>query len=270
MLLCSHKESMSKKKVKCSSKIKFSINFIELCVLATQLWLTLCHPMDCSPPGSSVHEFSRQEHWSGLPFLSPGDLSNPGTEPVSPALQANSLPSEPPRKPIFFCSTKQLLGIFFSSWVVISSGLGSSFVPYTQCSLLFFSLSLWHICTVAKLFLFFQLILNKGISVQSLCLLWLKKNTTTFLWKLESDPSSWTNVQHHWSLPLQQLLSFPGARPSGNHMSYNSIKKQLLLQPYPISILTDKGWCCLRMTQWIFLSFSQGFLFIPLVCLFPN
>ena len=38
---------------------------------------------------------SRQEYWSGLPFPSPGDLSNPGIKTRSPALQANSLPSEP-------------------------------------------------------------------------------------------------------------------------------------------------------------------------------
>ena len=38
--------------------------------------------------------FSRQEYWSGYPFLSPGDLPNPGTEPGSPALQADSLPSK--------------------------------------------------------------------------------------------------------------------------------------------------------------------------------
>ena len=37
-----------------------------------------------------------QEYWSGLPFPSPGDLPNPGIEPQSPALQADSLPSEPP------------------------------------------------------------------------------------------------------------------------------------------------------------------------------
>ena len=40
--------------------------------------------------------FSRQEHWSGLPFSSPGGFSNPGIEPRSPALQADSLPSEAP------------------------------------------------------------------------------------------------------------------------------------------------------------------------------
>ena len=43
--------------------------------------------------------FLRQEYWSGLPFPSPGDLSNPGIEPEFPALQADALPSEPPWKP---------------------------------------------------------------------------------------------------------------------------------------------------------------------------
>ena len=40
-------------------------------------------------------EFSRQEYWSGLPFPSPGDLSNPGIKPGSPALQADTWSSEP-------------------------------------------------------------------------------------------------------------------------------------------------------------------------------
>ena len=44
-------------------------------------------------------DFSRQEYWSGLPFPSPGDLPNPGIKPGSPALQADTLPSEPPGKP---------------------------------------------------------------------------------------------------------------------------------------------------------------------------
>ena len=43
-------------------------------------------------------EFFRQEYWNGLPFPSPGDLPDPGIEPGSPALQADSLPSEPPWK----------------------------------------------------------------------------------------------------------------------------------------------------------------------------
>ena len=46
--------------------------------------------------------FSRQEYRIGLPFPSPGDLPDPGIEPWSPTLQADSLPSEPPGKPLFF------------------------------------------------------------------------------------------------------------------------------------------------------------------------
>ena len=41
-------------------------------------------------------EFSRQEYWSGLPFPSPGDLPNPGIKLRSPAMQVDSLPTEPP------------------------------------------------------------------------------------------------------------------------------------------------------------------------------
>ena len=44
-------------------------------------------------------EFSRPEYWSGESFPSPGDLSNPGIELWSPALQADSLPDEPQGKP---------------------------------------------------------------------------------------------------------------------------------------------------------------------------
>ena len=46
--------------------------------------------------------FSRQECWSRLPFPSPGDIPDPGIEPKSPALWADALPSEPPRKPTQF------------------------------------------------------------------------------------------------------------------------------------------------------------------------
>ena len=45
--------------------------------------------------------FSRQEYWSGL-FPSPGDLPNPGIEPGFPALQADTLPSEPLGKPLVY------------------------------------------------------------------------------------------------------------------------------------------------------------------------
>ena len=60
-------------------------------------YLTLCDPMDHSPTGFSIYGIL-QASWSGLPFPSPGDLPDPGTEPRSPALQADSLLSEPPGK----------------------------------------------------------------------------------------------------------------------------------------------------------------------------
>ena len=67
--------------------------------LAAQSCPTLCRPMHCSPSGSSVHGILRQEYWSGLPSPPPGDLPNPGIEPRSPTLQADSLPSELPGQP---------------------------------------------------------------------------------------------------------------------------------------------------------------------------
>ena len=66
-------------------------------VKVTQSCPTLCDPMDCSLPGSSVHRILQArilERVAGsLP--SAGDLPNPGIEPRSPALQADSLPAEP-------------------------------------------------------------------------------------------------------------------------------------------------------------------------------
>ena len=47
--------------------------------------------------------FSKQEYRSGLPFPSPGDLCDPGFEHMSPALQADALPSEPPGKFVEEC-----------------------------------------------------------------------------------------------------------------------------------------------------------------------
>ena len=55
-------------------------------------------PRTIAHQASLFMEFSRQEYWSGLPFPSPGDLPHPWIKPSSPALQADSLLSEPPRK----------------------------------------------------------------------------------------------------------------------------------------------------------------------------
>ena len=64
---------------------------------------TLCNPRTaaCQAP-QSMGYWTRQEYWRGLLFPSPRDLSNSGIEPRSPALQADSLLSEPPGKPTYF------------------------------------------------------------------------------------------------------------------------------------------------------------------------
>ena len=64
----------------------------------SQSSLTLCNPMDCSQPGSSVHGILQARMLELFP--SPDDLPNPGIEPMSPALQVDSLPTELPGKPI--------------------------------------------------------------------------------------------------------------------------------------------------------------------------
>ena len=78
-----------------------------MCVLClvTQLCPTLCNPMDCSPPVSSVHGDSPGKNTGvGLLFPSPGDLPNPWMEPGSPALQADSLPAE---LVVFLCKSTE-------------------------------------------------------------------------------------------------------------------------------------------------------------------
>ena len=72
--------------------------------------------------------FFRREYWSGLPFPSPGDLPDPGIKPRSPALQAVSLPSEPPGKPQV---TSPLQVQTWSVWEIgtLPSFLSLSFLP---------------------------------------------------------------------------------------------------------------------------------------------
>ena len=68
-------------------------------MLVAQLCPTLCNSMGCSCQAPLSMGFSKQDYWNGLPFPPPGDLPDPGIESRSPASQAGSLPSEPPRKP---------------------------------------------------------------------------------------------------------------------------------------------------------------------------
>ena len=73
-------------------------------VLVAQLCPTLCDPMTCSPPESSVCGTLQARILGWVSFPLPGDLFNPGIKPSSPELQADSLPSEPPGKPMLLSS----------------------------------------------------------------------------------------------------------------------------------------------------------------------
>ena len=62
--------------------------------LVAKLCPTLAIPWTVACQAPLFMGFSRKEYWSGLPFPSPGDLPNPEIEPGSPALEADSLPTE--------------------------------------------------------------------------------------------------------------------------------------------------------------------------------
>ena len=84
--------------------------------LFVTLWTVACRLL--CPWG-----FSRQEYWSGLPCPPPGDLPNPGIEPRSPTLQVDSLPSEPPEKPIsspiYIAANGIILFFLMAAWYFI-------------------------------------------------------------------------------------------------------------------------------------------------------
>ena len=107
-------------------------------MLITQSYPALCNAMDCSPPDSSVHWDSPGKNAGVIlawriqariqaPMLespSPGDLPHPGIEAGSPAWQADSLPSEPPRK--YYLDRMVIKrfhnSIYMSSWSFSSAG----------------------------------------------------------------------------------------------------------------------------------------------------
>ena len=111
LIQCGHWKSvlMSSSWKKWKKKVK---SFSHVQLFATP-WTAACQ----APP--SVR-FSRQEYWSGLPFPSPGYLPKPGTEPQSPTLPADSLPSEPPgwdplQTPSLFSYSLNLISFIFSA-----------------------------------------------------------------------------------------------------------------------------------------------------------
>ena len=81
-------------KVNRIKKLKNDVLMYICCYLVTKSCLTLCDPVDCSPPGFSIHGISQARilEWIASSFWDlPGDLPNPGIEPVAPALAGRFL-----------------------------------------------------------------------------------------------------------------------------------------------------------------------------------
>ena len=97
--------------------------------LVTKLYPILCDPMDCSPPGSSIHRIPQAQYCSGLPFPSSRDLPHPGIKPESPTLACRFFTTDSPGKPAEkvlgrLAKLKTSRPAFQSSWSRLAVRLG--------------------------------------------------------------------------------------------------------------------------------------------------
>ena len=176
--------------------------------------------------------FPRQEYWSGLPFPSPGYFPTPGIKPGSPALQAYSLPPEPPGKPTVQCGYPELLSppwVHTGNWTVeICFLIGS---PRCQLIIVFFfnlvlsSSNTMCVC-VCVCVCVSRLIVSDSLRPHELQL-------TRLLWPCNS-PGKNTEVGSH-SL-LQGIFPTQGLNPSLKH--YRWILYHLSHQGSLVHIIT--------------------------------
>ena len=130
----------------------------------SRIWLSVTPGTVARQAPLSV-KFPRQSYWSGQPFPSPEDLPDPGIEPGSPTLQADSLPSEPPGKPLFlpsafidfFILTFQLTSLFFNC---LYSPIISCIEFFISNFYLCYSISTWLYHITASYF--FMLIISSS------------------------------------------------------------------------------------------------------------
>ena len=101
--------------------------------------------------------FSRQEYWSGWPFPSPGDLPDPGIEPRSPALQADTVTSEPPGK-LTKCYVSQIERWLQGSLTIVA-------VIFTGIALL----PIWGMCLAQHLLSDIEAVRTNWYSICNIC-----------------------------------------------------------------------------------------------------
>ena len=129
-----HKQKISLCKKEIWNQLTSGTNLLrEFIEVAEILFRFFCNFWLFATPWTTAHQallsigFPRQEYWSGLPFPPPGDLPDPGIKPGSPALQADSLLSEPPGEPPRSLPT-------WGSWILIIAMWQDVFTPILKVS----------------------------------------------------------------------------------------------------------------------------------------
>ena len=115
------------------------------CAQSLQSCPTLCSPMDCSLPGSSVHGIFQEEYWSGLPFPPLKNLPNPGIKPtslVSPALAGGFFTTSASWEALNYDSLKGKYAIINTKWMS-AAHFWSTLCFSFHCNWIQFSIS-WH------------------------------------------------------------------------------------------------------------------------------
>ena len=103
--------------------------------LATQSCPTLVTPEIVARQAPLSMGFSRQEHWSGLPFPPPGDLADPGTKPASPALAGGFFTAEPLGKPMTALWPHPIPAFLLGSKVVLQNSMDIFRLSYIKDSI---------------------------------------------------------------------------------------------------------------------------------------
>ena len=156
--------------------------------LLSRVWLSAI-PWTVAKQAPPSLPFSRQEYWSGLPFLSLRDLPDPGIKPGFPTLQADALPSKPPEKPLPNRKLGQFTGFLFFF----------SFLPDFKSGFNFYhNISSWRNNWAHFIFHF-----SSSLCCSFSFLAFLRKDWPAYLSCYSREPTT-----------------YPGARPSVNKMNY--------------------------------------------------
>ena len=112
------------------------VSRVYVCVHAKSLQSrqTLFDPMDCACQAPLSMGFSRQEYWSGLPFLLPGDIPDPEIKAMSPVFTGKFFTTEPPGKPSWVHTYQQIHQVGYINYILLctSTKLKKNLINYLR------------------------------------------------------------------------------------------------------------------------------------------